>query len=138
MAKAAHKRRRPHGITVGSQVLLSTANLDLKAPGQSTKLLPRFIGPFPVVAQVNPVAFRLQLPAQYSGLHLVFHVSLLRPHTASGSAFPERAQVDRPLPELTASGLEYEVEAIVGKKLVTVRGKRVPRYLVKWVGIPRL
>ena len=136
MIKAANKRRRPHGITVGSQVLLSTANLDLKAPGQSPKLLPRFIGPFPVVAQVNPVAFRLQLPAQYSRLHPVFHVSLLRPHTASGSASPERAQVDRPLPELTASGLEYEVEAIVGKRFVIVRGKRVPRYLVKWVGYP--
>ena len=44
--------------------------------------------------------------------------------------------MDRPLPKLTASGLEYEVEAIVGKKFVTVRGKRVPRYLVKWVGYP--
>jgi hypothetical protein len=136
MVKTADKRRRSHSISVGSQVLLSTANLALKTPGQTPKLLPRFIGPFPVVAQVNPVTFRLDLPRQYRQLHPVFHVSLLRPHVASGTEFPNRGQFARPLPELTDTGLEFEVETIVDKKWVTVRGKRHPRYLVKWAGYP--
>ena len=92
--------------------------------------------PFKVTAQVNPNAFRLELPPQYHRLHPVFNVDLLRPHREGLTAFPTREVITRPLPEITTTGPEFEVEAILDKTFTTVRGKRVPRYLVKWAGYP--
>ena len=42
------------------------------------KLAPRYIGPFPVIKKVGAVAYKLQLPAEMSDVHDVFHVSQLR------------------------------------------------------------
>ena len=42
------------------------------------KLAPRYIGPFPVLEQCGPVAYRLQLPETLFVVHNVFHVSQLK------------------------------------------------------------
>ena len=42
------------------------------------KLAPRYIGPFPIIKKVGAVAYKLQLPAEMSDVHDVFHVSQLR------------------------------------------------------------
>ena len=51
---------------MGENVLLSTATLPKNAisalPGGTTKLLPRFIGPFTVVEEVGDLNYRLTLP----------------------------------------------------------------------------
>jgi hypothetical protein len=41
--------------------------------------MPRFIGLFTVVEQVNPGAYRLELPSSYEAAHDVFNESTLRP-----------------------------------------------------------
>ena len=68
-------------FAVGDRVLLSTENLRLAG---TRKLNPRFIGPFPVVARVGRVAYKLELPAMYSALFPVFHVSKLRAYRDDG------------------------------------------------------
>ena len=45
--------------------------------GQKGKLSPRFIGPFEILQRVGEVTYRLALPPQLSGVHNVFHVSML-------------------------------------------------------------
>ena len=45
------------------------------------KLSPRFIGPFEILERVDTVAYRLALPPSMSGVHEVFHVSMLRRYT---------------------------------------------------------
>ena len=45
------------------------------------KLSPRFIGPFEILERVGTVAYRLALPPNMSGVHEVFHVSMLRRYT---------------------------------------------------------
>ena len=45
------------------------------------KLSPRFIGPFEILERVGTVAYRLALPPSKSGVHKVFHVSMLRRYT---------------------------------------------------------
>ena len=48
------------GVAVGDQVWLNTKNLRVQAVG-SKKLLPRYVGPFPVKEKIGEVAYRLQL-----------------------------------------------------------------------------
>jgi hypothetical protein len=87
---------------------------------------------------VTPVAYKLDLPATYSRLHPVFHVSLLKPYHDGIEDFPARPQVDRPLPDLNEQGEEeYEVERILDKDIMPLEdGTRVVHYLVKWKGYP--
>jgi hypothetical protein len=46
------------------------------------KLSPRYIGPFQILQRVGEVAYRLELPEQFSDVHDVFHISQLglKPH----------------------------------------------------------
>ena len=45
------------------------------------KLSSRFIGPFEILERVGTVAYRLALQPSMSGVHEVFHVSMLRRYT---------------------------------------------------------
>ena len=49
--------------------------------GKRGKLLPRYIGPFEVLKMMGMVAYRLALLPGLSGVHTVFHVSMLRKYT---------------------------------------------------------
>ena len=49
--------------------------------GKRGKLSLRFIGPFEILERVSTVAYRLALPPSMSGVHEVFHVSMLRRYT---------------------------------------------------------
>jgi len=46
--------------------------------GINGKLSPRYIGPFPVVTQVENFAYRLDLPNSMNGMHNVLHGFMLR------------------------------------------------------------
>ena len=120
---AADRHRRPHqNISVGDMVYLSTAHIRLKFKG-SPKLLPRWIGPFKVLAEINPVAYKLQMPENMR-LHPVFHVALLKLATGVSLKSP-------PTPILLDGELEYEVEEIISHRFV---GHNKLEYLVKWLG----
>lgn len=45
--------------------------------GSVGKLAPRFVGSFPITAQIGKVAYRVDLPNKLAGFHDVFHVSHL-------------------------------------------------------------
>ena len=49
--------------------------------GKRGKLAPRYIGPFKVLKRVGTVSYQLALPPSLSGVHEVFHVSMLRKYT---------------------------------------------------------
>ena len=75
----ADKRRRPLEFAVGDYVYLKVSPMrGVHRFGVSGKLAPRYVGPYKVVEQCGPVAYRLQLPDILSVVHDVFHVSQLK------------------------------------------------------------
>ena len=49
--------------------------------GKQGKQSPRYIGPFEVLEMVGTVAYKLALPPNVSGVHALFHVSMLQKYT---------------------------------------------------------
>ena len=75
----ADNRRRPLEFQVGDHVFLKVqTRRGIVCFGQKGKLAPRFIGPFEILQRIGEVAYRLALPPQLSGVHNVFHLSMLR------------------------------------------------------------
>ena len=62
--------------------------------GKREKLSPRFIGPFEILKRVGTVACRLALPPGMSGVHEVFHVSMLRKYTPDPDHVVDWGQIE--------------------------------------------
>ena len=78
----ANVRRRPLEFEVGDHVFLMVMpKRGVVRFGKRGKLSPRFIGPFEILERVGIVAYRLALPPSMSGVHEVFHVSMLQRYT---------------------------------------------------------
>ncbi|CAJ0920486.1 unnamed protein product, partial [Ranitomeya imitator] len=119
---ANHRRCVGPRLRVGDLVWLSSRYIPMKV--SSPKFKPRFIGPYRISEVLNPVSFRLTLPASFS-IHNVFHRSLLRRYVA-----PVVPSIDPPAPVLVEGELEYIVEKILDSRV----SRRKLQYLVKWKG----
>ena len=86
-----------------------------------SKLGPRFIGPFRVIARVGKVAYRLELAEELQQIHSTFHVSQLRKCLADETAIVplEDIQVDESL-----NYVERPI-AILERKLNKLRNKDI-------------
>ena len=62
--------------------------------GKRGKLSPRFIGPFEILERVGTIAYRLALPPSMSGVHEVFHVSMLRKYTPDPAHVVDWGQIE--------------------------------------------
>ena len=49
--------------------------------GKRGKLSSRYIGPFEVLKRIDTIAYLLELLLNLLGVHVVFHVSMLRKYT---------------------------------------------------------
>nr|GEY32293.1 hypothetical protein [Tanacetum cinerariifolium] len=79
----AHKWRKPLKFSVGDYVLLKASPWkDVVCFGKKGKLAPRFVGPFKIVEKVGLVAYRLDLPEELNGVHVMFRVSNLKKYLA--------------------------------------------------------
>jgi hypothetical protein len=79
----ADPRRREVVLEVGDYAYLRVSPIrGLRRFNVRGKLSPRFIGPFKILEWKGEVAYQLELPAQLSGVHDVFHVSQLKKCTS--------------------------------------------------------
>ncbi|ROL42572.1 Retrotransposon Gag-like protein 3 [Anabarilius grahami] len=112
----------------GQKVWLSTRDIRMRLPCR--KLSPRFIGPFTIIRQINPVTYQLQLPPEYR-IHPTFHVSLLKPHHPSVIPSTEPGDAEEtPLPIIVDDGAAYLVKDILDSR----RHGGHLEYLVDWDG----
>ncbi|KAK3521387.1 hypothetical protein QTP70_004123 [Hemibagrus guttatus] len=112
----------------GQKVWLSTRDIRMRLPCR--KLSPRFIGPFPIIRQINPITYHLQLPPEYK-IHPVFHVSLLKTHHPSVLPSTEPGEAEEPpLTLIVDDGAAYLVQDILDSQR---RGGHL-EYLVDWEG----
>ena len=76
------RRRRPLEFEVGDHIFLKVMdNRGVVRFGKHGKLSPRYIGPFEILKRMGIVTYRLALPPSLSGVHEVFHVSMLQRYT---------------------------------------------------------
>lgn len=115
---------KPPTFEVGTKVWLSRRFMKTSRP--SDKLDHRFLGPFQVIAKINPVCYRLELPASMK-IHNVFHVSLLEKHQPD--PFVDRQQ-EPPKIVTINNQPEYEVDTILDSKI----HRNSLQYFVSWKG----
>ena len=78
----ADVRRLPLEFEVGDHVFLKVIlKRELVRFGKRRKLSPRFIGPFEILERVGTVVYQLALPPSMSGVHELFHISMLQRYT---------------------------------------------------------
>ncbi|SOV05792.1 uncharacterized protein UDID_18521 [Ustilago sp. UG-2017a] len=119
-------RHKDIEFKVGDMVYINHKNWKTRRP--TPKLDTRFAGPYPVQERVGRRAYRITLPANLR-VHDVFHVSLLEP--ARNSSIPQRSTLPI-VPLLPDKDLDFEVEAIVGKR----SHNGATQYKVLWRGYP--
>ena len=103
---------------------------------QSGKLEPRYISPFPITERIGSVAYRLLLPARFSAIHDVFHVSQLRKCLRDSDSILEPGVIE----EIEVSpNLTYEQHPIrtIASEVKRLRNKDVPLVKVQWSSNPK-
>ncbi len=119
------KGRRDVQYAVGDLVLLRSKYIALRRMGDnasSPKLLPLWIGPYPVEKVVGKGAYQLTLPPHMLA-HNVFNVVNLKPFRPS-----ERSQPPAPL--LVDGETEFVIDSIISHR---PKG-RTTQYRVRWAG----
>ena len=123
MVDSANKHRVIRRFSVGDYVMLNTKYYQLKKPARSEKFLPRFCGPFRVLACVGTSAYKLALPPACK-IHPVVHVSKLWFYTRR----PDSLQL--PLPVLLENANTFAVLDILKHR----SSPNNRQYLVQWKG----
>ena len=96
--------------------------------GKRGKLNPRYIGPFEIVERIGPVAYRLDLPEEFSRVHNVFHISMLRKYIPDPSHALEALEIE------LRDDLSYEEQPvqILGREEKELRNKTISLVKALW------
>ncbi|XP_070032168.1 uncharacterized protein [Nicotiana tomentosiformis] len=96
--------------------------------GKKGKLSPRYIGPFEILKKIGEVAYELALLHSLSGVHLVFHVSILRKYVKDASHVFDFSTVQ------LDGNLTYDVEpvSILDRQVRKLRSKNIASVKVQW------
>src|SRR5262249_25627994 len=125
----ADPRRRHIEFGIGEYVFIRVSPMKgIMRFGKKGKLAPRYVGPFEIIDRVGEVAYHLALSPEFSHVHPVFHISMLRKYVFDPSHVLPPQSV-----ELTEN-LSYEempVE-IVDSQIRQLRFKVIPMVKIRW------
>ena len=117
----------------GEQVLLKVSPMKgVMRFGKRGKLSPRYIGLFDVQKRVGEVAYELALLPVLSGVHPVFHVSMLKKYHGDGNYIIRWDSV------LLDENLSYKEEpvAILDREIRKLRSREIASIKVQWKNRP--
>ncbi|XP_069150251.1 uncharacterized protein [Solanum lycopersicum] len=117
----------------GEQALLKVSPMKgVMRFGKQGKLSLWYIGQFEVLKHMGEVAYELALPPGLSGVHSVFHVSMLKKYHGDGNYTIHRDSV------LVDKNLSYEEEpiAILDREVRKSRSKEIASIKVQWKNHP--
>ncbi|KAE9198507.1 hypothetical protein PF005_g16115 [Phytophthora fragariae] len=108
-------RKNTHVFKLGDQILLNAKNLPTQGVSAvgSTKLRPRFVGPFTVIG-VHGHAYTLDLPSSMA-THPTFYVGLLKPYRPAGAAEPEEPTASQNTAERHSPSSERDLPREAGQ-----------------------
>ena len=122
-------RRRPLEFEVGDNVFLKVMpKRGVVRFGKRGKLSPRFIRPFEILERVGTVAYQLALTPSMSGVHEIFHVSMLRKYTPNLAHVVDWGQIEVD----TDVTFEYGPVCILDSRDQVLRRKTVRLMRVLW------
>ncbi|GJY96240.1 putative reverse transcriptase domain-containing protein [Tanacetum coccineum] len=125
----ADNRRKPLEFEVGDRVMLKVSPWKgVIRFGKKGKLAPRYVGPFEILERVGPVAYRLRLPEELSGVHDTFHVSNLKKCLADASL---HVPLDEIKVDKTLRFVEEPVE-IMDREIKSLKRSRISLVKVRW------
>ena len=122
-------RRRPLEFEVGDHIFLKVMpKRGVVKFGKHGKLSARFIGPFEILERIGTVTYRLALPPSMSGVHEVFHVSMLRKYIPDPVHVVDWGQIEVDTDETFDEGLV----CILDSRDQVLRRKTMRLVLVLW------
>ncbi|XP_073025085.1 uncharacterized protein [Primulina eburnea] len=128
-AAYANKRRRPLEFQQGDRVFLKVSPFRGTVRfGMKGKLAPRYVGPYEILQRIGTLAYRLALPPSLSGIHDVFHVSMLRKYEPDPSHVLDISEVQL---DPDVSYVERPV-CILDRSERKLRNKLIPMVKVQW------
>ena len=132
MKRQADKHRTDREFAVGDSVFLKLQPFVQTSMAQRPhqKQAFRYYGPYPIIARVGAVAYKLKLP-EVSKIHPVVHVSQLK--KLVGPEIPVSSNLP---PANTILQAEHTPACILGHKMVKMQGASQPRILVQWSDLP--
>ena len=92
------------------------------------KLAPRYVGPYEILQRIGTLAYRLALPPSLSGIHDVFHVSMLRKYEPDPSHVLDISEIQL---DPDVSYVERPVY-ILDRSERKLRSKLIPMVKVQW------
>ncbi|GJR39685.1 hypothetical protein Tco_1215369 [Tanacetum coccineum] len=125
----ADRRTKPLEFEVGDMVLLKVSPWKgIVRFGKRGKLSPRYIGPFKILARLGHVAYTLELPEEFKGIHSTFHVSNLKKCLAEGDiiVLMDEIQLDDKL-----QMIEKPME-VVDREVKRLNQSRIPIVKLCW------
>ncbi|GJW67442.1 hypothetical protein Tco_0121866 [Tanacetum coccineum] len=96
--------------------------------GKRGKLIPRYIGPFKILARVGPVAYTLELPEELKGIHSTFHVLNLKKCLAEGNIVVPMGEIQL---DDKLHVIEEPVE-VVDREVKRLKQSQIPIVKVRW------
>ncbi|GKF50063.1 hypothetical protein Tco_0143314, partial [Tanacetum coccineum] len=125
----ADNRRKPLEFEVGDHVMLKVSPWKgVVHFGRKGKLAPRYVGPFEILERIGPVAYRLRLYEELSGVHDTFHVSNLKKCLADASL---HVPLDEIKVDKTLRFVEEPVE-IRDREIKSLKRSKISLVMVRW------
>ncbi|KAF3682913.1 ATP-dependent DNA helicase DDM1 [Capsicum annuum] len=132
----ADVRRRDLEFEVNDLVCLEISPIKrVKRFGKKGKLSPRYVGPYRILSRVGRVAYELELPAELSAVHPIFHVSMLKRHIGDSVVVDPSESLDIPtslsFEEIPVEILDHQIYRLRNKEVQVLSPSSVtdPEYL---------